>query len=415
MRSIGFRPLLCLTVFGAIAGSVESADLATGPWRAWLESPGGELPFEIEIVRDGDVVRAWMINGTSKTEVPRVEFDGKQLTLAIEQYDSRIVAAITADGKRMHGEWSKTGSKGKLTRMAFHAVAGEAQRFPRSSDPAEQARSCSAIGGRWRVEFSQADEPAVGQFDCHEDGAVTGTFLTTTGDYGYLAGVVDGNAIKLSCFDGAHAFLFQAAIGEDGSLAGDFWSRDAWHETWTAKRDPGVTLPDAFTLTKWSGKLNLSDLTFTALDGKPTTLADPALAGKARIIEIFGSWCPNCHDAASLLGELHERYRDRGLSVVGLAFELTDDQARNLEQVRKYVGHHRVRYPILLAGLADKDEVKKALPLLDRFRAYPTTIFVDRDGEVLAIHIGFSGPATGEAHQTLRREFVSRIESMLDR
>lgn len=413
MRKLGLVAGCGLAALSALARPSPAGELSIGPWRAWLDGPGGELPFGLELARDGDAYRAWLINGPSRSAVPTVRLDGSQLTLGIDHYHSKVIATISTDGGRLDGEWTKVGSKGAVSRLAFHAVAGHAPRFAPAPGAKAGGASCKAVDGRWRVSFSKSEEPAVGLLECQDDGTVNGTFLTTTGDYGYLAGAVIDKALKLSCFDGAHAFLFHATVDEDGALAGDFWSRDTWHETWTARRDPHAALQDAFTLTRWTGRLNLSDLAFTDLDGKPRTLADPAFAGRARIIEIFGSWCPNCHDAAALLGELHERYRARGLSIVGLAFEMTDDPGENLEQVRKYVAHHQVRYPVLLAGRADKDVVKEALPLLDRFRAYPTTIFVDRDGEVKAIHTGFSGPATGEAHQALRREFISKIEAML--
>ena len=104
------------------------------------------------------------------------------------------------------------------------------------------------VAGRWAVDFEQDEEPAVAVF--RQDGRnLAGTFLTATGDYRYLAGTLSGDRLRLSCFDGAHAFLFDARLRDDGSLRGDFWSRDSWHDTWTARRDPQATLADGFAQT----------------------------------------------------------------------------------------------------------------------------------------------------------------------
>ena len=128
---------------------------------------------------------------------------------------------------------------------------------------------------------------------------------------------------------------------------------------------------------------------------------------------MFGSWCPNCHDEAPYLAELHRRYKDRGLSILALAFELTGDLERDTRQVEIYKRRYGIEFPVLVAGLADKKEASKAFPLLDRVRSYPTTVFMDADGRVRAVHTGFAGPATGKEHAKLRAEFERLIEELL--
>jgi thiol-disulfide isomerase/thioredoxin len=290
-------------------------------------------------------------------------------------------------------------------------VAGELPRF----DPGGKADAdaLARVDGRWAVDFAESDDAAVGRFEAAADGTVEGTFLTTTGDYRFLAGVLDGDRLRLSCFDGAHAFLFEARLAEDGTLAGDFWSRDSWHESWTARKDPTVELPDAFGLTRWVGGKPLDELVFPDLDGTARSLGDETLAGRARVLVIFGSWCPNCNDSTRLLVELDRKYRDRGLAIVGLAFEMTGEFERDARQVRRYAEHHGIDYPLLVAGVSDKAEASQAFPLLDRIRSYPTTIFLHSDGRVRAVHQGFAGPATGTAHEELRARFESLVQELL--
>lgn len=408
----------CLIVLGSLACSAPGRDrLESGRWRAWLESPGGELPFGLEIERSDQGLRARILNGLERVEFTRVEEDleSRSVSFFMDHYDSVIRAGLSPGGERLDGEWTKTGSGGRTTRMAFHATRGEAPRFP-SSGAAGAALPPRVLDGRWEVRFSSDEETAaVGIFETLPDKAIAGTFLTITGDYRYLEGSLERNRLRLSTFDGAHALLFDARLQPDGSLTGQFWSGKTWKERWVAHRSETVALPDAFGLSHWEARVPLEDLVFPDLDGVPRSLADPAFEGKARILEIFGSWCPNCNDAAALLVELDERYRDRGLSIVGLAFELTGEPERDARQVRAYAERHGIAFPLLVAGLKDSgnESAEEALPLLDQIRAYPTTIFLDAAGSVRAVHTGFAGPATGEAHDRVRAEFEDLIEELL--
>jgi thiol-disulfide isomerase/thioredoxin len=131
------------------------------------------------------------------------------------------------------------------------------------------------------------------------------------------------------------------------------------------------------------------------------------------MLVLFGSWCPNCNDEAAFLRELDQRYRARGLSIVGLAFELTGDAARDAQQVKLYAARHQLAFPLLLAGTSDKASATQRFPLLDKVRAYPTTVFLHGDGRVRAVHQGYSGPATGAEHAKLREDFERLIEDLL--
>jgi hypothetical protein len=84
---------------------------------------------------------------------------------------------------------------------------------------------------------------------------------------------------------------------------------------------------------------------------------------------------------------------------VGLAYEYIDDTARNLRQIGIYRDKYGITFPLLLTGTTDQGQMEKTLPQLVHFGAYPTTIFLDRNGRVHAIHAGFAGPSTGEKYQ----------------
>ncbi len=393
-----------------------SADARVTRYRAAILCPGGEIPFGLEI-KESSSPRAWVINGRERMEVPSVSIRPDSIVLDFEYYDSQIDGVFqraNEDGERiLQGKWRKRIDKEKSAELPFSAVAGVQDRFLRPTAPRDSAAKAAAIDGRWAVRFSKSEDPAVGVFAASPDGTVEGTFLTPTGDYRFLAGdFVDGR-LRLSCFDGSHAFLFDARLQSDGTLAGDFWSRDAWHETWTARRDEKAVLPDGFNATSAVSGVDLGRLSFPDLAGRTRSLSEAEFTGKARIIEVFGSWCPNCNDASAYLAELDRRYRSRGLRIVGLAFEASGEFDRDARQASRFVRRHGVEYPVLIAGTKDREKASKALPMLDRLRAFPTTIFLDAKGNVRAVYTGFSGPATGREYDELKRQFERTIESLL--
>jgi len=405
--------LACLFLLASPApAQSDKPEYRTGPWHAWLESPGGELPFGLVLARTTDEWRAWIVNGRKRIEVPRTTFEGTEFLLDVDHYDSTIKATLSPDGHRLDGEWKKRRGPDKWLAMPFHATSGNAPRFA-AATPSPPSESAASVDGRWKVKFSKGDDAAVAEFHSRTDGTVAGTILTSAGDYGYLAGVLDGPRLRLSTFDGAQATLLDARFQPDGTLKGDLWSGDSRHETWTAARDIKAATPDGFNVTRWNDEIKLSELSFRDISsGETRSLADPAFVKKVRIIELFGSWCPNCHDAAELLVELDKRYRDKGLGIVGIAFERSGDVERSAKQIRRFLKRHGVKFPVLAAPDADENE-PASFRAIDKIRAYPTTIFLDSKGKARAVHSGYAGPAAGRDHQALKDRFVELVEELL--
>lgn len=430
----------CFVVAVILVGAdISIGQIATGPavttrpsdrgasrrvlsFRATLASPGGELPFGLEIEPSSDgTATARLINGSEIIDLPDARFSEDRLRIDIRHYDAVIEAHAAEIGgqrnamrRKFVGTWKKRADKNAWSELPFEAVENVPYRFPPGPRVEGELARSQSIEGRWRVTFGKSEDPAIGVFRTVPDGGVEGTFLTTTGDYRFLAGDYESGRLRLSSFDGAHAFLFDARLDEADRLRGDFWSRDAWHETWVAVRAPDAKLPDGFELSGVRRGVSLSSLRFRGLDGETHSLGDEAFRGKARIIEVFGTWCPNCHDAAKLLNDLHQSYANQGLSIVGVAFEATGQFERDARQVRRFIDRHDLKYPVLLGGRRPREDSGKAFPLLERIRAYPTTLLVDEDGNVVCVHYGFSGPATGEAYLELRAEFEKRIRELLD-
>ncbi|MFK7768868.1 MAG: TlpA family protein disulfide reductase [Mariniblastus sp.] len=404
-----FKRLAISTLIVAIAcitlPTAAQAQDPSGLWDAAIQCPGGTIEFGLELNKKNDKWSAFLINGPERIKVPTVEVDGQIVRLKIDHYDSELNLKIHPGKKAgfgvLAGNWKKRRGKDEVIEMKFSA---------NRSWEKSHAKLTTELPQRWTVNFASDTDSAVGVFQS-VDGTeqILGTFLTTTGDFRFLDGSFSDKTLKLSCFDGAHAFLFSAKLDSEGNLSGDFWSSNTWHDTWTAKPNAEAKLPDSFKQTVVTENAELGRLSFPDLDGNPTRLDDPKFAGKARIIYVFGTWCPNCHDAAEYFASLEKKYCDKGLSILGLAFEHTGDFKRDSEQVKKYLARHGSSYPVLVAGISDKAAASKALPILDRVRSYPTTIFLDAKGNIKAIHTGFTGPATGQSFEKLKARFESLI------
>jgi len=393
-----------------VPAPVNKAVSLAGLWRGVLQSPGGDLPFGIQVVKTTDGYEAKILNGAERVDTSAVVVKGKEVEIQFSWYDARIKATMSNSGDSLSGEWSKT-AVGKISKLPFTATRGYPYRFKQ----AESDQAITLVGGVWQAEFIDEDgtSAAVGEFN-QTGQKVSGTFLTPTGDYRFLAGHAVGGSFKLSAFDGAHAFLFDATL-EDGQLSGDFWSRDSYHATWTAKvtEDAYAVLPDSWDMVEVTTEDNTVSFAFEDLNGDLVQLSDDRFKGKPVLINLFGTWCPNCSDEAPVLVDFYDKYHADGLEIVGLAFEFTDDVARDKKQIAEFKKRYGIQYPLLRAGINDKKEAAKVLGFLDKVVAYPTSIFLDRDHQVVNIHSGFAGPGTGEHFTELVTELEQQIKDIL--
>lgn len=408
-----------------LIANIASADDKLTAYRVVLDSPGGELPFLLYVgqLPDGEPgeMAGYIDNGEERFQVSELRTEGRRIILTIDHYDSRLElnaekAAGPDDGwlpVPAKGHWRKVTGDKKSARLSCTLTASPGYRFKPITDAKTDDTLPASIDGRWSTLFGDDKSPAIGEFKQLPDGTVHGTFLTTTGDFRYLAGSYQAGRLRMSAFDGGHAFLFDANVQPDGTLKGDFWSRDSWHETWTAKRDDTATLPDGFEMVDTKKKFDLSSMKYRDLGGEMVALTDPKFKGPARIVEIFGTWCPNCHDASHHLNELQAKYGSRGLRIVSLAFEISGDVERDTEQIRRFIKRNDVKYPILLGGISDKEMVAKVVPLINQLRSYPTMIFIDGNDHVRAVYSGYNGPATGDANKEMVKAIDSLIEKLL--
>ncbi|TGE14188.1 peroxiredoxin family protein [Hymenobacter elongatus] len=398
----------------AVAPTAGAEVLTIGTWRGVLSAQGQQIPFLFDITQDGGKPTVTLRNGEERIKLDEITTAGDSTTIRLGVFDAALV--VRADGTdKLKGTWVKYDGK-EPYRVAFAATKGEEPLFPVMAD-----RKILSFDGTWKVTFKGEDGetyPAVGVFKQNEQN-ITGTFLTSTGDYRYLAGQVDGNVLKLSTFDGSHGFLFSGKNPNETdtnatAISGDFYSGKKGHETWTAVKDPNAKLPDANTLTGMKPGQKKLDFKFPSIyEGGAISPSDPKYKGKVVVIQILGSWCPNCMDETNFLAPWYEKNKSRGVEVIGLGYERTPDQTLAAKKLLKMKERMNIGYDLAVAGIADKDAAAKSLPQLQSVLAFPTTIFLDKKGEVRKIHTGFSGPGTGTYYQEEIADFNQTIDMLL--
>jgi len=246
---------------------------------------------------------------------------------------------------------------------------------------------------------------------------VTGTFMTESGDYRFLEGEKKGDAIWLSCLDGAHLFYFTASLKMDSLVNGIFYSGKHWSEPFFGKKDSAAKLsnPDSLTVIA-NGKPEKFE--FKVLSSAQDTVLFDAekWKNKVSIIQLFGSWCPNCTDESKYFKELYERHGSHGLQVIPVAFERGQEFEKNRTIVDQQFKEMGISYPPYF-GVGDassgKARASVTFPMLNHVMSFPTSIVVDKKGVVRKIHTGFYGPSTGDYYTQYTTEMNAFIEQLL--
>ncbi|GHA54746.1 peroxiredoxin family protein [Pontibacter akesuensis] len=382
--------------------------IQTGTWRVALQhAEGKEIPFTMEAeAQDGKTV-LYLVNGEERILVDDVQQQGDSVKIGLHIFDADLIAKV--DGDKMAGRFVKNDTPEPYS-VPFTAEHGSKHRF--TTDPAPATFD---FGGKWEVVFSDREGgsyKAIGVFE-QQGNQATGTFLTETGDYRYLEGQVAGNELKLSTFDGNHAYLFTSKPNGDSTLTGDFYSGMKGYESWTAKRNPNAQLASADTLTYLNPGFETLSFTFPNLEGKNVSLSDEKYKGKVVVVQLLGSWCPNCLDETQFLIPYYNENKDRGMEVIGLGFERSAEFEKAAARLQKMKDRLGINYDLLVAGTSDKEAAAKALPALNHVLSFPTTIFIGRDGKVRKIHTGFSGPGTGKYYEEFVADFNKTMDELL--
>ncbi len=385
--------------------SEKSLFFKSGMWKASLEvQDDQQLPFLFEVFEDQ---RLKIFNAEEIIDVDEISITKDSIYIKFPVFEG-YVAARFLDSVTISGSFIKE----SLDRVVpFRASYGVDDRFEIRSKP------MADITGNWETIFSK-DVPedqymAKGIFK-QNGNIVTGTFRTTTGDYRYLEGVLNDSILQLSAFDGAHAFLFTAKV-TDSTMNGQFYSGNHWKEPFTAIRNELYELPSEDSLTFIKEGYDKLRFSFPDADGNQVSLSDDRFKDKVVIVQIMGTWCPNCMDETKYYVDYYTKNKDKDIAFVALAFEYAKTPEKAFTAIKRLRSKLQVPYPILLAqyGTSNKKKAQEKLPMLTHILSYPTSIFIDKKGNVRKIHTGFNGPATGQKYINFTKDFDSFVNQLL--
>ena len=130
------------------------------------------------------------------------------------------------------------------------------------------------------------------------------------------------------------------------------------------------------------------DLAKYNLEGTP-----PDLKGKVVLVDFFASWCVPCRASFPAMEELREKYGDKGFVIVAVNVD------KKQSDMESFVKKHPVHFPIV------RDVSTKLISEV-KVPTMPTSILLNREGKVVAVHNGFHGEES-------KRKYAEEIEALL--
>jgi thiol-disulfide isomerase/thioredoxin len=378
------------------------AQSLVGLWDATVKVKDLEVPFRFEISGDGSNISASFFNGDAKFTSSSGNYANGNLVINWDYTASKLEATVH-DGV-IEGKYFRNGRDAKTVYPFF------AKRFVPLPLTTEGVPS---IAGIWEIPVKSDKGEAAWLFNVRQSGPeVTAAILRIDGDTGALQGTFKNSKFVLSHFSGARPAVFEVKLLADGTL-------DILQDSTTkltavrstearAKGLPEPTDPSKHTSVKDPTKP--FTFAFNDLKGKPVTNEDARFQGKVVLINIMGSWCPNCHDETPFLEAIYKKYHSQGLEIVALSFEEAD-QLKEPARLRAFVKKYGIEYTVLMGG--DWEQVNEKLPQAANFNAWPTTFFVGRDGLVRGAHAGFPSSGSGELFTKAKEEFEAKVQKLL--
>lgn len=403
---------ILLISFILLSCNKKSTHLFEGPWRGVIviqtNEVRNEVPFSFSIFAVQGNYQITITNAEEKIEVKEVVISNDSIIIKMPVFKDEIHAKILSPDS-LAGEYIHFGSRSNYN-MPFYARGNIADRFPANPEKPQYD-----ITGKWEttVQPGEKDEyKIIGVFE-QQGNKIKGTFLSTSGDFRFLEGNVFGNKLLMSCVDGTHTLLFKAEIKDSLNITnGILVGSPTWLEKWVAVKNADAELPDPESEVKIRPGYSTVNIKLPDLNNKIVSLEDPKYKSKVVILQVMGSWCPNCMDETRLFAQLYDNYQKQGLEIIGLCFE-SKDFLQSKQRIEKFRDDLGAKYEFLYAGEVGKNNVLTVLPFLTDFKGYPTTIYLDKNHSVRKIYTGFSGPGTGKYYDKLKSEITSFIEKLL--
>ena len=367
-----------------------------------------KVPFLFEVSSTtNDSSTVTLINGEDRFDLEGVTLNNDTIFIPIVAYDA-VIKGTVSDNK-IDGKFIKNYIEDDEG-VPFRATYGINNRFEPSSNPTSQH-----IDGKWDVIFvgEQGDTTHnVGIFKT-DNNIITGSILTLSGDLRYLEGAYTEKGVQLSAFGGLSPYYFEFNFTGENSFEGTFYTTRGTTRIIGTKNE-NAALADAYSLAGLKEGYETLSFELPDLNGNIVSLKDEKYQGKVVIVSILGSWCPNCLDEMAFLAPWYEENKDRGVEVIGIAFERKNDFEYGKKALTQLKERYNTGYPLLFGGAVGRENVAGALPELENFSSYPTTIYIDKQGKVNKIHTGFNGPATGLFYEDFKKDFNQLIDTLLE-
>ena len=368
------------------------------------------IPVHLQLEGKGSTLVGSFVDGPQRTTSTSGELSGQDITLHFAHYAVTFHGQIVGD--QLNGNYSADNG-----RFSYPVTLR-----PASKEAAVRtAANAPNIGGTWIIPTESPKGEHAWRLVIRQNGVdVSATILRVDGDTGTLHGSYQDGRFVVSHFQEVRPAMLEITPERDNTLTLKFFSTHVsappgtafvlWHAVrpgqvastpqpddfaaHTVVRDPRQPFP-------FSGK---------DLDGKLVTNLDPRFRGKVVLVNITGSWCPNCHDEAPFLAELYSKYHAQGLEIVALDFE-EPEQITNLTRLHAFIQRYKLDYTFLIAGIPA--ELNQKLPQVENLNAWPTTFFLNRQGHVRRVETGFPSSGSTEYHSDVKAAYVQSIETLL--
>ena len=376
-----------------------------GEYRAQIKTKDGSLlPFKFVLLNESDKLIMQVENDKETLIYDDIVYVQDSIKILMPPYDAVII--VKPDKETLKGRYLKEES-GK--EASFYAIINSEPKF------ISDQKANFSLDGKYKTVFRPENPyPGLGLFT-QKDNKVSGTFRKNTGDTRYLSGITFGDSILLSTFDGAHPYLIKAVKKGDTIFGNLHYYSDSITEFWMIK-DDDYELANSKSLTKLKDGFQSINFNFKDINGEFISLNDEQFKNKVVVVQILGTWCPNCLDETQFFLSYLNENPNEDLAFVGLSVEAAKTEERALKRISSMIDKFDIPYPILLAqyGSTDKEIFLEKIPMLENIISYPTTIIIDKSGKVNSIHTGFNGPATGQAYRNYKNEFETEIKGLLE-
>jgi len=382
-----------------IVSSAYSQQPKEGIWAGEFDYSNAQPPFTFEISsQDKMPPVVTLINGVDRQILKKNVVEGDSIFISLTPFDAVLRAKFTET--EMTGVWRKNYRKGDV----LFSAKLDGIRFENSN------KQFLSINPKWAIEFKPgtADKyAAVGLFEQVEN-RITGTVLTEVGDFRFFEGIVDGDSIKMSSFDGVHAFMMVGAKVDTG-WKGTFYFDKNYSEEWVAVADDGASIQDPFEIISVDPHKHKPYFDLLGAGSGKNAIDVLPFEGKVVIIQAFGTWCPNSYDQTKFLVDWYKTKRDN-VEVVASTYEPNYSKEYGLGRIADYTSDLAVPYDVYLGGQLSKSQAAFSFPFIDKINAFPTLIILDKQGFARYVHSYFNGPATGEYFEA----FKARLEEIID-